>query len=297
MAGRKLLTIVNPRGGLQQGASVLDTVRPILEAAEIALEVHKTERAGHATDIVKESQLADFDGLCVIGGDGTAHEAVRGLMLQDSESRIPIGLIPAGTGNTLHHELGCETPTAAAEHIVAGKTRPIDVACVTTDQEEYYCINIVGWGAVVDINVTAERLRKLGRSRYALAALWNVLWPRPRRATLTLDGHQIEDEFLFIIGCNTRSTGSKMLLAPQAKIGDGLIDLVVLRNTSRRQMLNVFRKAFDGSHLSLPCIECHQVRSFSLTSDRPELLNLDGELEGKSPLSVEVRSDAICVFG
>ena len=72
MADRKLLTIVNPRGGLQQGASVLDTVQPILDAAEIALEVHKTERAGHATDIVKEAQLADFDGLCVIGGDGTA---------------------------------------------------------------------------------------------------------------------------------------------------------------------------------------------------------------------------------
>lgn len=297
MPVRKLLTIMNPRGGLRRGAVILDAVRPIFADAHVELDIHETDRAGHATALVENAALAEFDGVCVIGGDGTAHEVVRGLMLRKPEVRIPIGLIPAGAGNTLHHELGCEDPTVAAQRIVAGGTRPLDVATVTTEQGIFYCINIVGWGAVVDINVTAEHLRWLGRSRYTWAALWHVLWPRPRRATLMLDGQRIDGEFLFVIGCNTRSTGSRMMLAPQAVIDDGLIDVVALRNTSRWQILKVFRKAFDGSHLTLPCVECHQVQTFSLASEHLEQLNLDGELEGASPLSVEVLSAAIRVFG
>jgi diacylglycerol kinase (ATP) len=87
-----------------------------------------------------------------------------------------------------------------------------------------------------------------------------------------------------------------MELAPKAEIGDGKVDVVVVRRASRLQMLMLFKRVFDGSHLSLHCVEYHQVRSFSIASDGVDLLNLDGELKGSTPASAEIIPAALRVF-
>jgi diacylglycerol kinase (ATP) len=86
-----------------------------------------------------------------------------------------------------------------------------------------------------------------------------------------------------------------MKLAPRAEIDDGKIDVVLVRRATRWQMLNLFNKVFDGSHLSLPCVEYHQVRSFSIAPVRVDCLNLDGELAGTTPMAAEVMPGAIRV--
>jgi diacylglycerol kinase family enzyme len=129
-----------------------------------------------------------------------------------------------------------------------------------------------------------------------LATLAQILIPKPRRAILELDDNVIEDEFLFVLACNTKFTGAGMMVAPNAQVDDGLLDVVVLRNTSRWQTLRMFRKVFDGSHLSLPCIECHQVRTMAIRSQGSQPLNLDGENKGTSPLTAEVMAGALQVF-
>ena len=297
MAAKRFVVVVNPRGGMRRGSAILEQVRPVFEKAGAELDVRITEHPGHAGQIARTLDLAGYDGFCLIGGDGTIHEAVGGLMERGQPPVIPLGFIPAGTGNTLHHHLECSDPIEAARRIVAGETRALDVARVTMGDTVTYCVNIIGWGGIADINATAERLRMIGPLRYAVAALWQVLRPRRRRARLTLDGQAFDDEFLFVIACNTKTTGSGMLLAPRAEIDDGKIDVVVLRNTSRLQMLKLFARVFDGSHLSLPCVEYHQVRSFAIDYEGPEPLDLDGEIKGTSPLSAEMIPAALRVFG
>jgi YegS/Rv2252/BmrU family lipid kinase len=297
MPGKRFAVVVNPRGGTQRGLAVLEQVRPVFASAGAELDVHVTEYAGHTTEIGKNLDLDCRDGLCLIGGDGTIHESVAGLMQRAEPVAIPLGFIPAGTGNTLHRDVECREPLAAAQRIVAGRTRPLDVARVSTREGLVYCVNIIGWGAIADINRTAERLRILGPSRYAFAALLHILRRKRRHARLVLDGQAFEDDFHFIIACNTKTTGSGMILAPRAEIGDGKIDVVALRSTSRWQLLKVFRKVFDGSHLSLPRVSCHQVRSFMIDCERPEPLDLDGEIKGSAPLSVEIMPAALRVFG
>ena len=192
--------------------------------------------------------------------------------------------------------LGCISPQEAAERIVAGNAVPLDVARITTEAGIDYAINIIGWGAAVDINRTAERLRWLGPPRYSLAALWEVFRARRRKARLVLDGQASEDEFLRILACNTRFTGKGMLLAPQAELSDGKLDVIVVRRATRIQMLQLFRRVYDGSHLKLPYVEYHQVRTLALQSPGCEPLNLDGELKGHLPIQVEVLPGALRVF-
>jgi diacylglycerol kinase (ATP) len=240
--------------------------------------------------------LSDCSGLCLIGGDGTIHEVANGLLARDAPAAVPVGIIPGGTGNSVVWHLGCPSPRQAVDRILAGRTQPMDVARLTLPDQTIHCLNIIGWGSVVDINRTAERLRKVGRPRYALAALWHILCPRRRRAKLALDGQVSEDDFLLVVGCNTKFTGKAMNLAPRADLSDGKIDVVVVRRASRRQMLQLFQGVFAGSHLRLPCVEYYQVRSFRIDTAAPEPLNLDGELKGCSPVSAEMLPAALRVF-
>jgi diacylglycerol kinase (ATP) len=159
-----------------------------------------------------------------------------------------------------------------------------------------FCVTLVGWVGVADINCKAERLRMLGPPRYAIAALWQILFPKWRRARLVIDGETIEDDFLFAVACNTIFTGSGMRLAPRAKVNDGKIDIVILRNASRWQMFRLFVKVFDGSHVDMPGVEYYQARSLSIVSDDREPLDLDGEIKGTPPVSIQVIPGAVRVF-
>jgi diacylglycerol kinase family enzyme len=98
------------------------------------------------------------------------------------------------------------------------------------------------------------------------------------------------------VGCISKYTGNGMLLAPQASIDDGMIDVVVVRQASRRELLQLFRKVFDGSHVDLPFVECHQVRRFAIERDDQRPLNLDGESWGQAPFTVEMVQGALRIF-
>lgn len=296
MDNLRVAVVVNPRSGKQNGIQVLDRVRHVFASARIELEIQVTERAGHATEIVRNLDLQQFGGICVVGGDGTLHEVTNGLMQRDDSLSVPLGIIPAGSGNSLAQHLNCQDPIEAAQRVVGGRSQSLDVVQVTLQDHSVHCINIVGWGAVSDINCTAEKMRFLGRSRYTISALRHILAPKVRRATLVLDDRTITDDFLFVIACNTKYTGAGMKLAPKAEIGDGKIDIVVIRRVSRWQMLRLLMKVFDGSHVAMSCIEFHQVSFFSIQSESTERLNLDGEMEGNSPMSATLLPSALSLF-
>ena len=296
MTAKRFTVVVNPRGGTRRGPAVLEHVRPLFAAADATLDVHVTKHAGHAAELARSLDLTGVDGFCVVGGDGTIHEAVGGLMQRSDPAATPLGVIPGGTGNSVLEHLKCPSPDAAVRRILTGSAQPLDVVRVSMAQETVDCINIIGWGAVVDVNRTAERLRAIGPSRYAVAALQHILRPVPRRARLVLDGRVDEDAFLLAAECNTKYTGKRMLLAPDAELGNGTVDVVLVRRASRWQLLQMFRRVFDGSHVELPCVETHRVRSFAIEQEAGELLNLDGELKGRTPCSAKVLPGALRIF-
>lgn len=296
MASQRFVVIVNPASGRRQGRQVLEQVIPQFEAAGATLDVRFCEAPRHAFKIANGLDFSAYGGCCVIGGDGTVHEVVNGLLARTEAVPFPLGLIPAGSGNTLHLHQGVHDPMEAVRKILAGKSCPLDVARVTMRDEVVYCINIIGWAAVVDINQRAERLRFLGPMRYGLATLSFILRPQCRYARLKLDEQTREGEFLFAMGCNTAFTGNGMRLAPRADLHDGLLDVIVVQNATRWQLFKLFKQVFDGSHLSLPCVEYHQVRRFAVEEDTQAPLNLDGEAAGSAPFVAEMLPVALRIF-
>jgi YegS/Rv2252/BmrU family lipid kinase len=296
MTERRFLVIVNPRGGKRRGLAVLEQVKPVFAAAEAKLDVRVTEQSGHARQIARDCDLAGYGGLCLIGGDGTVHEIVSGLIERGDSAAIPLGIIPAGTGNDVARQFGASSPLEAARRIVVGRSSPFDVAKVEAAGQIDYCVTIVGWAGVADVNCTAERLRMIGPTRYAMAAIWQILFAKRRRARLVLDDRTVDGDFLLVAVCNTVFSGSGMRLAPRAKVDDDKLDVVVIRRASRWQMFRLFAKVFDGSHVDMPCVEYFQVRSLSILADDGGPLDLDGEIKGAVPVSIKVLPGAVRIF-
>ena len=293
----KFAVIANPHSGKKEGRQVLDLVAPIFDSGDAELSVSVTAFPGHAEELARSLDFSIYDGLLVLGGDGTFHEVVNGVLKRADRKTLPIGLLPAGSGNSILHDLSLTNPVGAAEAIIGGRTRFIDVAQIKGGPTLRYSINLIGWGLVTDVGERAETLRWLGPRRYTVSSVIEILRRKTRRASLVLDGKTIVDDFTFVVACNSIHIGKGMKMAPSAKLDDGLIDLVVVGgNINRQRLFSVLPKLFDGSHIEEPEVAYYQVSGFSLFSETKDNLNIDGEMAGTTPIDVEMLKQAIEIF-
>ncbi len=293
---KKFYMVVNPHGGLKKGLGILEKVQPIFEENDCELTILKTEYAGHGKDYAYEVDFTNYDGFCAIGGDGTMHEIINGMLKRPDKRQLPIGLVTGGTGNSFMHDLDCLEPENAAKRILTGRERPIDIAKVDANGETLYAFNIVGWGMPTDINILAEKMRWLGEQRYNVASILEVLRGKRRLAKLIIDGNTVVGDYGFILGCNTIHTGKGMMMAPLAQLNDGLIDLIIARKAGRLKLLSLFPKLFKGAHVGDPLVDYHQVKEFSIVPKEDNILNIDGEMLGSTPINVKIKKGLINVL-
>ncbi|MCB9769122.1 MAG: diacylglycerol kinase family lipid kinase [Candidatus Omnitrophica bacterium] len=285
---RRFYVVYNPKGGGGTAPKVLDRFTPFFKDHGFDLDLHETEHPHHGIDLIRESDLSAFDGILVVGGDGSIHDIINGLMTREDGKRLPIGILPAGTGNSFMQHLDCLDPNEAAERIAGWKPRFVDIAEVRTETQTLYAFNFIGWGTPAEINQRAERMRWLRKHRYTVAALIEILLLHKPFTQLTIEGRTEEGPFVFAMGCLVRYTGVGMKVAPLAVCDDGLIDLLLVRNAGKMELLNVFPKIFSGDHVGHPKLEYLQVKDFSISSEEPGVLNLDGEVFPDRNISVRV---------
>ena len=296
MATERILLVVNPLSGKGRGFQDSVVLEKLLAEANIEVSVLTTQYAGHAIDYLKNEALDDVTSICGIGGDGTIHEVVNGLMQREDSSRLSLAVVPAGTGNSLAAHAEMHTALDAARRIIMKKTTALDVLEVRCKGEKYYCINLVGWGAAAEITKIAEQLRWMGKTRYSLAAISQIALPRRITTRLQLDEKVIEDELIFVVACNTKYGGYRMMLSPDARTDNGLMDVIVLRSTSRWNLLRGLWGIADGSHLNIRDFELYQVSEMKLDVEWSRSLTLDGEVAGTSPFEVSVLPGALYWF-
>ena len=293
---KKYYLLVNPAGGTKKGMKILEMVKPIFDKSEVHVDIFQTEYAGHANQLANTLDLSGYNGLCAIGGDGTLFEMVNGMLKRKDNQNFPLGLITGGTGNAFMHDLNCLDPIKASERIIKGNLRSVDIARVETPNNFYFSFNIIGWGLVADAGYLAEYFRLLGGLRYDVASILEVLKGKRRISRLVLDGEVVDDDFVFVIACNTIHTGKAMRIAPNAKFDDGKIDLIIVRNASKTELLKLFPKLFTGEHVKSKLVECRQVQKFSIISDENSSLIIDGELIGSTPVHVTMEPKKINVL-
>lgn len=293
----KVLLIYNPYAGHGRAGKILPQVEAEFLKHNIEFELHLTDYPEHGIEIVKEADFKNYDGIIAAGGDGTLFEVINGLFLIKSKKKLPLGVLPVGTGNAFARDLDLHVSRwqEAIDIFRLNKTRKVDVGKFTTHGQTYYFLNILGLGFVADVTKTAHKLKTFGNLSYTLGVFYHILLFKSSKLHIELDGKKLERSNIFVEISNTTYT-SNFYMAPSAKIDDGLLDVTLLGKMGRIGLLKAFPKVFTGEHVNLPQVETFKVKQIKITADKAKVLTPDGELIGITPVEVECLHQAVEVF-
>lgn len=299
----KLLIIFNPNAGSGRSQKYLPLIENHLEQHQIDFELLTTSYSGHAKALIEAVDLSQYSGVVAAGGDGTLFELVNGLMQHEAADRIALGVIPVGTGNAFARELGL-LPTDWKKGIDILRQQHIqyiDIGLAKDKTQTMYFINIIGMGFVVNAGKTTTKIKKLGKSAYTLATLWETIKLKKYPITISMvDGNnqqiEMDDELVFLEVANSRYTGTSFLIAPDAKIDDGLLDVIILKPISRTKILRLFPTIYSGQHINYTEVETFQVKSITITTQLSMPLMPDGEFLGETPVSIDCLPKQLSLF-
>jgi len=294
----KLLIIFNPNAAFGRSRKKLADIKAKFKSLGIDAKFKLTMHPGHGTELVANTELSGFDGLIAAGGDGTVFEVLNGLYKQPKPARIPLGLLPIGTGNAFARELDLQ-PGAwsdAIDLLQRGRTRLIDVGWVKSAGSTYYFLNIVHMGFSVDASKTARKLKFFGNTAYTLATLWQVLKLKSYPLIMEIDAQTIRSDNVFITISNSRYTGTHFLIAPDAVIDDGLLDVTILGNLPRRRLLKLFPTIYSGRHVEYKEVSIHKAAHINIRAPEAMLLGPDGEFCGRSPAEITCLQQDLTIF-
>jgi YegS/Rv2252/BmrU family lipid kinase len=294
----KILLIYNPKAGGGKALQKLEKVKQLLTTYLIDFELILTNFKGHATEIVANCKLKLYDGIIAAGGDGTFFEVLNGYFNNPVKLDIPIGILPVGTGNSLAKDILLDNNDI--ESFVAlikkGNKRPIDVIKVNCNDKEFYFANTMGLGFVSDVIVTASRLKFFGKLSYTLAVIYNTIKLKVFPVKMIVDGRELKLDNVFISFSNSKYTGGNYLLAPTAKIDDGLMDLIVVNKLGRINLLKTFPKIFSGEHVKTRFVDTMHAKNIVIETNSVKLLSPDGEIFGTTPAEISCIQGAIHLF-
>jgi len=292
---KRLLFLVNPSAGSGRGEIDFINIKNHLHGYSIDADIFVSDKPGSIRKFICNEDLKAFNGVCTMGGDGTIHEAVDGLMRSGKSKYLPLGVFPCGSGNSFCNDLSIYNTKSALNNIIDFKTSPIDIMKITHTDHINYSANIIGWGMASEVNIIAEKLRFLGNIRYSIASLIGILKLSPKEMNFTIEDEIITGKGLLFLALNTMHTGKGMRMAPKAKLNDGLIDIILFREASKLRVFKIFTEVFSGNHINDSLVEYYQVSKFKIRGSE-ELLNIDGENEGITPISVNVLPKSLDIF-
>jgi diacylglycerol kinase (ATP) len=290
------LAIVNPAAGRRSGARIWSDLVAHLESIR-AWQCVATEYRGHARELAQRAATDGVERVVAIGGDGTISEVAGGL----AHSHTALGIIPVGTGNDSARSLGIpRDPLAAARLAQTGNPRAIDLGEIATLQAAAYFVSVAGFGFDAAVASRVNRMPRLtgGTLPYVAGVLLTLWLYRAAHVRLKLDGRRVERALFLGAVANHARYGGGMQIVPHARADDGLLDLCLVRDLSRLEVLRLMPKLYSGGHVGNRAVELFSFRELTAEADTPVQAHADGELIGELPIRVSVRPGALwCVTG
>jgi diacylglycerol kinase (ATP) len=292
MDNEHTLAIVNPAAGDGAGAHVGAGLARELEAAGFSVEIIQTPAPGEAARIAREASAEGCRTVIAVGGDGTANEIANGLV----GTSTALALYPIGSGNDFARSLGYPRKRRdIGRFLASARRRVIDVGEVNGR----IFVNAAGVG--IDGHV-AERIEASARVvgpmlGYFVGALVSIATYRPQPMRLRIDDQALEGKQLLVVAANGTHFGSGMHIAPQAKIDDGLFDIVVAGDLGRWASLVALAKLYRGTHVNGRDVLAFRARSLDVEFDRELPTQADGEPVRASSLTVRMLPGALTVLG
>lgn len=296
----KMLLVVNSKAGRGKSAAAMPEIETHLAQRGLEYEVAYTGGPGHATELARDASRAGTTLIVAVGGDGTIHEVVNG-MIEDDQAINPeatIGVVASGTGCDFVKTFGIPSmPPHAVAHLDGPDRFPIDIGKVTftVDGRERSCYfpNIAEAGLGASVVARANRLpRWMGPTIY-LTAFWMTLRShRSAEVKVDLVDRTYEGRMNNLVVANGQFFGGGMKIAPKAAPTDGLFD-VQIEHARKREAIAIMPKIYKGTHLPHADITEVKRAQVAISSDRPLLIEADGEVLGETPARFKILRDAL----
>jgi diacylglycerol kinase (ATP) len=292
---KRIGLVVNPTSGKNRGMALGIEVAQRMRAAGHEVLDLSDETYAAARDRALGAIAQGLDVLAVVGGDGMAHLGVE----LAAETKTTLAIIAAGTGNDVARGLGLPVhdPLRAADLVTTGTPRTIDaVRHVDAHGRRHWFVGVLaaGFDAVVNERANTWPWPK-GQMRYNLAILRELPLFKAIPYVVTVDGVRHDTKAMLVAVGNGPSYGGGMHVLPDAKVDDGLLDVLILHEISTRELVRVFPKVFKGAHVDHPAVEI--IRGVSVTLEAEGIVSYaDGERFAPLPITVEVVPGAVTVL-
>ncbi|MCS0602754.1 diacylglycerol kinase family lipid kinase [Streptomyces sp. LP11] len=284
---RQFTAVVNPTAGGSTGAATLLQLARLLREGGAGLDTEYSHSLAHAQDIARRAGERGRIVLAV-GGDGMAG-GIGGAL---SGTGTVLGLVPAGRGNDFARALGLPAdPAALARVLLDAAPRPVDTIEVeSAAHQRTVVLGSVYAGVDALANRHANQARLLrGAASYYAGGLRAVTTWRAADYRLTVDGADHTHRGYTVVAANSPYYGSGRLIAPGAKVDDGLLDVVLIRAAPRRLFFALMNELKTGAHVHRPEVRVLRGRELRIESARPVPYGADGEADATLPVTVRIR--------
>jgi diacylglycerol kinase (ATP) len=286
--------IVNPKANRGKAAIIGEQVFEAFAKAGIAVINLSAATALEAKKKAEELiRLQEISALVAVGGDGTT-QLCAGIAVPN---QIPLGIVPAGSGNDQARELNID-PTnipAAVKNILDSLDSPkrVDAMKVSVSGKEIWSIGSISAGFDALCATRANSLRwPKGSNSYIAALLLELPSFKAIEYHLDVDGEKRVIEAMLCGVANVKNFGGGMMISPNSDITDGQLEVFILHKVSRARLLRIFPTVYKGKHLRFPEVEIFKAKSIKISNDNYPV-TCDGELVGKAPFSTEVHPGAL----
>ncbi len=276
------LAIVNPAAGGGRSRQLLAPALERLCAGGIEITTAETGAPGEATGIVRRAYASGVRNFIAVGGDGTSYEIVNGLYPQALAGERPtMAFLPLGTGNSFLRDFSDQGVEYAIESLLAHRSRPCDVMRMRHRAGVIHYINLLSMGFSADVaTLRAKRFSDWGELGYQAAIFLTLARFNRRPFPVRVNGSEGFDSrpCLFVTFNNSKFTGGTMMIAPKAKIDDGLVEYVRWGPIGRLGLIRNLPGLYDGTHIEHPLAERQAVRRIEFNLQAPADVMVDGEV-------------------
>ncbi len=297
-APKRIALVINPTAGRGRAGRAIPAIRTCIEDHNIEATYYYTSARGEGEWLAKQAIEAGAEVVVAVGGDGTLHEVTNAVMAAPKGS-VALGLIPFGTGNDFARGIGLFGDLQkACDAIATGHVHQIDIGRIkgTGLGHGRWFLVAAGLGFVADIAKTVnEGVRFLhGAPAYIYGAAKTLRHLEAFPLTVAIDGEPIDMVSATLISVsNVETTGGGLKIAPNADPADGVLDICLVGEISRLELLKQLPHVANGTHVGHPAVRMIRAKSIEIVTETPKSLWIDGEVVGQTPASFTIHQGAL----
>ena len=294
--------IVNPVAGAYATRRKWPRINKLLRHVGLSFDYEFTEGVGHAVELARVAASDGYRYVVAVGGDGTVNEVANGILHSAGSGNTILGVVSTGTGGDFVRSVGIPRDyTSACSCLTSSRRLLIDVGVVEYQSKgqsrQRFFVNAAGVGFDAAVVEATERLPKYfgGTVPYLVGLLRSLAGYRNKSVVLKMGGKVEARRILNVVVANGGYLGGGMHIAPEAELDDGLLDLIVIGDVGKFELLKALPMVYKGTHITHPKVSMEKATHITIESSERFLVHADGELLGEGPASFWLTPAALSV--